>query len=55
MPDEKELMKEAMKEALTEWLDKRYSEFGKWTLRGFTSALFVFAMYLWLGKHGFKL
>ena len=32
--------KRVFKEALNEWLDHKFSEFGKWTLRGILIALF---------------
>jgi len=42
MPDELPLdvMKAALKEATAEWLDKKFAELGKWTLRGLAAALF---------------
>lgn len=38
MADEEET-KRVIKEALREWLDEKYSEFGKWTLHGLMAAL----------------
>ena len=32
--------KRVFKEALNEWLDHKFTEFGKWTLRGLLIALF---------------
>lgn len=32
--------KRIFKEALNEWLDHKFSEFGKWTMRGILVALF---------------
>jgi hypothetical protein len=32
--------KRVFKEALTEWLDNKYAEFGRWTLRGLFVAIF---------------
>ena len=32
--------KRVFKEALNEWLDHKFTEFGKWTLRGILIALF---------------
>lgn len=35
-----DIMKAALKEATAEWLDKKFAELGKWTLRGLAAALF---------------
>lgn len=31
-------VEEAVKKALREWLDEKYSQFGKWTLHGLAAA-----------------
>ena len=41
--------KEAIKEALSEWLDDKFSEFGKWSLKGWLLLLlWVLCIY---GQH----
>ena len=53
MPDiDKDVQKEAVKEALSEWLDKQFATFGKWTLSGILSAALAGAVYLWMASHG---
>lgn len=49
-PDEQ---KKIMKEALQEWLDAKYAEFGKWTMRGIMAAALV-ALVVFLTSHGAK-
>jgi hypothetical protein len=52
-PEEiKELNKQAMKEGLQEWLDKKFMEFGKWSLKGITAMALVGLVYLWASSHG---
>jgi hypothetical protein len=46
------IYKEVVKEALSEWLDKQYAVFGRWSLRGIVSATLVVILYLWLSAHG---
>jgi hypothetical protein len=45
--DHKELVKEAFKE----WLDEKAAEFGKWTIKYLSMALFGATIY-WLVMHG---
>ncbi len=49
---EKEDMKKVYQEALQEWLDKKFAEFGKWTLRSFLAALFSALIYFILYMNG---
>lgn len=49
-PDEQ---KAFLKEALQEWLDAKYAEFGKWTMRGVMAAALV-ALVMFLTAHGLK-
>ncbi len=49
-PDEQRAL---IKEALQEWLDAKYAEFGKWTLRGILAAALC-AIVMFLTIHGFK-
>jgi hypothetical protein len=52
-PEElKALHKEAFKEGLTEWLDKQFSTFGKWSMRGLASAGLVMFVYAYASAHG---
>lgn len=39
--ERKEVYKQAMKEAFSEWLDKQFSTFGRWSLGGLAALLFV--------------
>lgn len=48
-----EEQKKILKEALQEWLDAKYAEFGKWTMRGVMAAGLV-ALVVFLTSHGFK-
>ena len=47
-PDEQ---KEIVKEAISEWLNDKYSEFGKWTLHGLIATAFGTLAYF-LAAHG---
>tara|TARA_R110000782_G_scaffold6121_1_gene21045 strand:+ start:1490 stop:1654 length:165 start_codon:yes stop_codon:yes gene_type:complete len=47
--------KEAIKEALSEWLDDKFSEFGKWSLKGMFAFALVGLVYLWAASHGWTI
>ena len=47
--------KEAIKEALSEWLDDKFSEFGKWSLKGMVALALVGLVYLWAASHGWTI
>lgn len=49
-----EKLKRVMKEALKEWLDEKFSEFGKWTFYGLLSAVFFALMYFILTTNGWQ-
>ena len=49
-----EEQKQVLKEAMQEWLDAKYSEFGKWTLRGVLAAALVM-LATFLSSHGYTL
>ena len=49
-----EEQKKIMKEAMQEWLDSKYAEFGKWTMRGLVAAVLV-ALVTFLSGHGYKI
>lgn len=44
--------KEIVKEALEEWLDKKFAQFGKWTLGGLSALAFAGLVYLALAGQG---
>lgn len=44
--------KEVVKEALEEWLDKKFAQFGKWTLGGLCALAFAGCVYLALAGQG---
>lgn len=50
--EQKELQKQAFKEAISEWLDKQFSAFGKWTLRGISSIALGMFLYAYAAAHG---
>tara|TARA_R110000868_G_scaffold163273_1_gene395433 strand:- start:54 stop:218 length:165 start_codon:yes stop_codon:yes gene_type:complete len=47
--------KEAIKEALSEWLDDKFSEFGKWSLKGMVAMVLVAFVYLWAVSQGWTI
>lgn len=49
----REEAKAAMKEALTEWLDKQWAQFGKWTAGGLMSLAIAALAYAYSKTHGF--
>lgn len=54
MPDiSPEEQKALLKEALQEWLDAKWSAFGKWSARGIAAAALV-ALVMFLTAHGMK-
>ncbi|CAB4187543.1 hypothetical protein UFOVP1155_35 [uncultured Caudovirales phage] len=52
MPLDKEATKDAIKEALHEWLDEKYSMFGKWSFHGILAMLLVGCVYLFMISNG---
>ena len=55
MPDidpASEAIKLAMKEAIREWLDERFAELGRWTLRGLAAAMLAGLLWLMLISQG---
>lgn len=55
MANRRDEQKELIKEAIQEWLDKQFTNFGKWTLRGMGSMVFSVLIYFWLQSHGVHL
>ena len=47
--------KEAIKEALSEWLDTKFSEFGKISLKGILAMVLVAVVYLWAASQGWSI
>nr|AOE13326.1 hypothetical protein [uncultured bacterium] len=47
--------KEAIKEGLSEWLNEKFSEFGKFSLRGIFALMLVALVYLWATSQGWKI
>lgn len=46
--------KRAVKEALKEWLDEKFSEFGKWSLAGFGAMALAALIYFILKMNGWN-
>lgn len=52
---EREEKKEIIKEAITEWLDKKFAEFGKWTIRGLIALGLAGVIYILGQTSGWKI
>lgn len=52
--DQSALIKEAFKEAASEWLDQKYSEIGKWTVRALGAAFLTAVVTLIVYTNGWK-
>ena len=52
MPLDKNETKEAVKEALKEWLDTKYTAFGRWSLHGLLAMMLVVIVYLFMIQNG---
>ena len=48
-------VKDVMKEAITEWMDDKFKQFGKWTLTGFAVAAVAALTYFILRMNGWEL
>ena len=48
----KEEYKALVKDAIGEWLDTRYSQFGRWTIHGIL-AMVLGAVVMYLATHGY--
>lgn len=46
------LDKDIVKEALKEWLDEKFSTFGKWSMTGLGAMAVAGITYLWLTSNG---
>lgn len=51
---DREEQKEIVKDAIREWLDEKYSAFGKWTLHGLLAAALGAIAYYLVTHGGFK-
>lgn len=47
-------IKAALKEALKEWLDAKFAELGKWSLRAFAAAVLAALTYFILTMNGWQ-
>lgn len=52
MPLDKDETKEAIKEAINEWLEAKYSTFGKWSLHGLLALMLAGGVYLFMIGNG---
>lgn len=52
--DNKRVVKEAFKEALKEWLDEKFTDFGKWSLGGIAALILSLIVYMILVTHGWR-
>ena len=50
-----EEQKQAIKEGLQEWLNEKFSEFGKFSMRSLLAFLLVALVYLWASSQGWKI
>lgn len=48
----KDEMKDMTKEALKEWLDEKFTTFGRWTFRAVSAAAFAAVIYFILKSQG---
>jgi hypothetical protein len=49
---DREERKAIVKEALSEWLDKKFAQFGKWSFHGILAMVLAAIAYLFLAQHG---
>ena len=52
---DREAQKEAIKEAISEWLDARFADVGRWTIKGLIAAALAGMLYAYLVTKGFRL
>ena len=50
----KDEQKEIIKEAITEWLDSKYAQAGKWTIHGIIASAIAFLGFFLATHGGFK-
>lgn len=51
---QEQLVKEAFKEAATEWLDDKYAQIGKWTVRALSAAFLTAVLTFIVYTNGWK-
>ena len=51
---DREEQKKIVKEAITEWLDYKYGQFGKWTMHGVLASGLAYLAYFLATHGGFK-
>lgn len=49
-----EEFKSAVKEAITEWMDAKFQQFGKWSMTALTAAIFTALIYFVLKSNGWS-
>jgi hypothetical protein len=47
--------KQAIKEGLQDWLEDKFSEFGRFSLKAIMALLLAALVYLWASTHGWKI
>lgn len=52
--EDQDAMKSALKEALKEWLDEKFSAFGKWSLAAIAAAALAALTYFILSVNGWR-
>ena len=52
---DREAQKEAIKEAISEWLDARFADVGRWTIKGLIAVALAGTLYAYLVTKGFRL
>ena len=51
---QRKMLEEALDHAIEKWLDKQFSTFGKWTLRGVAAVAFAALAWAYFHTGGFK-
>lgn len=51
---EKVLLRKVFDDAIRDWLDKKFADFGRWSLKGIMAAAFSGLVYWYVHTGGFK-